>query len=540
MRLLALVLLAACAAEPSASVTITGSAAPHVDVVFRTGAREEVAKTGADGAYRIVVPAGTYRVFVRDDAALSVGRSDRVRLPGLPPAAAAGALDEALVPALTVTHDTTGVDLAVARGGIVTGTVFDVDARPVMGAVISAHTDDAVRPALRTDIAVSRYDGSFELRLPDGDYRLAASHPDFADATDVGSVDVHGGSRHVSLTLVKGCVIEGRVVGPDGAPAGEGAIERRFGASDLEFAPSGRIEPDGRFRWTTTDEREVVLRAWPWHASPSASKRFACRDGATFTATFTLPERAPDLSGTLVDRTGAPVPFTHLDVRPLDPGGIAQQERTDASGRWAVFALPPGRYQIAAIARGGVVTKVVRAPASGERLELSGTGRIEGTTTNLVHGSFELAQVACLDGGTLALPRAPRLVPVIGGRFTVDDLPACDLQLAIAWHGATLAARAAVPHGRAARVQLELGAPREKHVTGIVRDRAGHAVAGAHVTARVKLEAATAITDDDGRFELATAAGATIEVEHEGARGEASVGLANVPRERVDVVLNRR
>lgn len=547
-RALALLVVAACTDEaPRTSVTITGTVrdaaqviVPNVDVVFRGAAREEIAKTGPDGAYKIVVPAGTYRAFVRDDAVMSVGRADRVRLPGLPPAAAAGAPDEALAPAIAATADARDIDLAVVRGGVVTGTVFDFDARPVMGAVISAHGGTTPRPALGSDIAVSRYDGTFELRLHDGEYQLAATHDTYADSIDVTHVTVKGGTQHVSLTLEKGCIVTGKIVDANGEPAGEGAIERRFGFSDLEFVPNGKSDAGGRFRWTTTDDSEVVLRAWPWHRPPSASKRFNCRDGARFETTFTLPDRAPDLTGTLVDKRGAPVPFTHLDIQPLDPGGIAQQERTDASGKWAVFAMPPGRYLVTAIARGGIAAKTVVVPSFTERLELSGSGRIEGTTTNLVTGSFELAQVACLDGATVQLPADRRLVPVTNGRFVVDDLPACDLQVAITWRGELMTTRATVPHAGVARVQLDLGAPREKRVSGVVKDADGRGVGGAHVTALYKKQSAAAVTDEDGRFEIDTFAGATISADRDGARGEVDVGLANIARERVQIVLSRR
>lgn len=548
MRFAAALVLAACVAESApTSVTVSGTAAPNVDVVFKAGAREEVAKAGADGTYKLALPTGTYRVFVRDDSVLSVGRMDRVRLPGLPLAAAAGALDENLAPRIAITRDTTGVDLATVRGGVVTGTVFDIDARPVMNAMISAQPiapggvpEARPRPALGTDIAVTRYDGTFELRLPDGDYQLAASHPKYADASDIGGVDVRGGTRHVSLTLVRGCVITGKVVDAGGRPVGEGALERKFGTSDLEFAPSGRIQPDGTFRWTTTDETEVVLRAWPWQRPPSATKRFNCRDGARHTATFTIPDRAPDLSGSLVDARGAPVPFTHLDIQPLDPGGIAQIELTNASGQWAVFAMPPGRYMISAVAPGGVATKSVTVPSFTERLELSGTGRIEGTTTNRVTGTVEVAFAACLDGGTLALPRDPRLVPIANGRFVIDDVPACDLQLTVTWKAETMTVRTVVPNGGAGRVEVDLGAPREKRVRGTVRDRDGRGVAGAHVIALYKKQTATATTDGDGKFEIATFAGATISADLDGARGEADVGRANVASERVDLVISRR
>ena len=520
-------------ASAPASVTVTGSVRPPaaVDVVFRSATREDVAKASADGKYRIVLRPGSYRVAVRDDAWMTVGRGDRVRLPGLPGAVAAGAPDEALMPRLDVMHDAEDVDITIVRSGIVTGTVFDIDAHPVVGAVISAHgnTPDPTRPALGSDVAVSRYDGSFELRLPDGDYRLAASHVAYADSIDVGAVDVKGGTRHVSLTLVKGCIVTGKILAADGKSAGEGAIEKRFGPTDLEFVPNGRSDSDGKFRWTTTDEREVVLRAWPWHQPPSPSKRFACRDGARFTTTFRLPARSPEMSGVLVDRSGAPVPFAHLDVQPLDPGGLAQQERTDVHGRWAVYQMPPGRYAVSAQAPGGVISTIVTSPSANTKLELSGTGRIEGTT-QLANGSFELSLGACLDRN-LTLPRDTRIVPVRNGRFVVDGVPACELQFTAEWRSEAITARTTVP----GRVQLDIGPPREKLVHGTVRD-GDKPVAGAHVTATYKKRTSTAITDEAGRYTIETFAGATITV----GRAIASVGLANVPRERVDVALSRR
>lgn len=513
---------------------MTGHAAPNVEVVFRAGAREEIAKAGADGKYKLVLSPGTYRVFARDDVMMTVGKPDRMRLPTLPSAVNADALDEALVPTITLTRDTGDVDLALVRARHVTGTVFDTEARPVMNAVISAHGQTGIRPALGSDIAVSRFDGTFDLELPDGEYQLAATHPQFADSTEVGNVTVNGGTRHVSLTLVKGCTITGKIT-----PPGEGAIERKLGASDLEFVPNGRSNPDGTFRWTTMDEGSVTLRAWPWHAPPSNAKTFNCRDGATFTTTFTVPPRAPDLDGTLVDKRGQPVPFVHMDIQPLDPGGIAQQERTDADGSWAVFAMPAGRYLVTAIARGGIVARTVTVPSFSQRLELSGTGRIEGTATNLVNGSFDLVLAACLDGGTLQLPRDPRLVPVQNGRFVIHDLPACDLQMQITWKGKTMTARATVPNAGAARMQLDLGVPREKRVTGIVRDRDGHAVAGAHVVATLDNQTHAIVAGEEGRFAIETFAGATITADHGGSRGETTVGLANVASERVVIVIGR-
>ncbi|HSK03144.1 MAG TPA: carboxypeptidase-like regulatory domain-containing protein, partial [Kofleriaceae bacterium] len=228
------------------------------------------------------------------------------------------------------------------------------------------------------------------------------------------------------------------------------------------FAPAGRIAADGTFRWTTTEEAEIVLRAWPWKSPPSPAQSFACRDGARHAGVvFALPDRGPDLDGMLVDRGGAPVALAYVDLAPLDPGGIAQQERTDEQGRWSVFALPAGRYLVTAHAAGrGVVATTVTVPQVGVRLQLGGTGRIEGRTPQLARGSFELDLLRCDDGSAaIRLPAERRLVTIRDHAFTIEDVPACHLQIVTAWRDRDWEGEVAVPAGGTARLELDLVTP---------------------------------------------------------------------------------
>jgi carboxypeptidase family protein len=466
-------------------VTITGrvvdvrAQAPvgNVEVVFHSASGDSSTTTAADGTYAIEVATGMYRAFVRDDTVLSVGRPDLVRVPGQPVAEAAGVPDEALMPMVLATRDTDGVDLTVVRGGIVSGRVVDRGGRPIAGAVLRARGGD-VRPALATDIAETDRDGSFELRLPAGAFELDANHPRFAGVADLVGTGV-GSSRsriavapgdhlRTTITLTAGCVISGRVIRPDGTPAGDGAIERQWGEGDYQFAPSGRIEPDGTFRWVTTDELDVTIRAWPWKSPPSPSQRFTCRDGARFdNVVLQLTDQRPDLAGVLVDASGAAVGLAYVDVQPLDPGGIGQQERTGADGRWEVYHLPPGHYRVVAQAAGrGILSQAVTAPAQGLQLTLGGTGRLEGAVAGLTSGSIELELGTCLDGDRLiSLPQSHRLITVTAGRFTVDDLPACELMFGVVWHGQPIAQRAAIPSGGTAHLDLDLAGPQRRGTT---------------------------------------------------------------------------
>lgn len=538
------------------AVTISGSVIDlatqegvgGVEVVFRSSAGEETTMAGPDGRYQIDVPAGTYRAFVRDETVLSIGDEGNVRLPAPPSADAAGAPDELLMPLVQASTDIAGLDLTVSRGGMLRGKVLDRSGRPIANAVVRARTN-RIRPSLGTDIAETGADGAFELRLPEGGYDVEVHHARYAGIAGAGEerqlTIAAGEVQSATFTLVAGCVIAGRVVAASGRPAGEGAIELRWGSQDSEFAPSGRIHQDGTFRWTTTEETEIVLRAWPWKSPPSPARAFACRDGARYEdVVFALPERGPDLDGILVDRSGAPVALAYIDLLPLDEGGMGQQERTDEQGRWSVYQLPAGRYRVTAYAAGrGVISTTISAPQSQVRLALGGTGRLEGRTPLLARGSFELGLLRCEDGdGPVRLPVERRLVTVVDHAFTVEDVPACDLQYFATWRNRSVRGGVEVPAGGAVRIELGIGPPRTKVVRGTVTDEAGRPVEG--VTVRAVFEDAspvTATSDAAGRYTLSTFASATLVARHRVDRlaymAYAVVGTSDADAETIDLPL---
>jgi len=518
----------------------------NAEVVFRGAAGDTTATTHSDGSYAVRVAAGSYRAFVRDDAMISIGRGSAPRLPGPPSAETAGVPDQAVTTTVDASRDLDGVELSVVRAAVVTGRVVDLAGRPVTGAVVQA-VGNPLRPALATDVAESGDDGGFELRLPPGPFQLVASHPRYAGVVDPrrARYSVAAGERiNATVVVAAGCVISGRVVGRRGERAGDGALELQRGTGDLDFIPIGQIDAEGAFRWATTEEIDITLRAWPWKAPPSGSRRFHCHDGARFDdVVFQLTDRHPDLEGVLVDRAGQPVGFGYVDIRPIDPGSIAQQERADATGHWQVYSMPPGNYRILASVDGrGVANTRVVSPRDGIRLQLGGTGRLEGTTPRLASGSFELALDHCGDGAEqIALSQSPRLVTVTGGRFAVDDLPACDLTFSAILRGKVASQRATIPTGGAARIELALGEPRSKTVRGVVRDPAGQPIAGAVVTI-VRSDGdgpgAATVADGDGAFTIKAFSGASLRASGGGKLGFATVGGADVDAEQVDIVLD--
>ena len=423
-------------------VQITGSVVDRlskdhvgeVEVVFRGVGGEQSTIAGADGSYRIELEPGAYRAFVRDESVLSIGFPVEERLPGFPDLDAIGVPDETAMPLVIAQSDLEDVDLFVLRGGMIYGRVRDAANRPVAHAMVRAfQADKRMKPALGSDVAETDADGNYELRLPAGEWWLELNHARYAGIEEEVSAILSAGDKlERSLTVVVGCVITGKVVAASGTPAGDGALELGF---DGTFSPAGRILADGTFRFTTTGEQEIRLRAWPWKSPPSSEQRFECREGARFATTFQIPSRGADISGTLVDERGTPVPMAFFDLEPLDEGGLSQQERSGADGTWGVFAMPAGRYQLTAYAPGrGVISTEVTSPSSGVRLQLGGTGTIEGVAKGVKTGSFELVIAGCtVDWNRIKITEASRLVSVRDGKFTLDGLPACDLTASAKW-----------------------------------------------------------------------------------------------------------
>jgi hypothetical protein len=517
-------------------------AVPGVEVVFSGTSGEATTMTDRTGRYRLDVEPGAYRAFVRGDSVLSIGPRIDDRLPSTPQPGVAGVPDDQIATMLSVFEDEHGIDLPVVRGGSVTGRVVDGSGRPISGAVVRA-SGSVVRPVLGTDLAETDSDGRFQLDLPVGTYALEASHDRFAGVDHVNRdplVQVEAGQdASIEIVMVLGCVVEGTVLAASGAPSGDGALERKFGSTDLEFGPTGKIDANGTFRWTTTTEGEVTLRAWPWKSTHSGAKTFACRDGARFRdVVFQIPDRSADMAGTVVNADGTPARFAFLDIFALSADGINQQERADADGNWGVFAMPPGDYRISVfVPDGGVVTQTVTSPASNIRLVLGGTGSIAGKVAGIDDGSFTMELGGCDDGvGREDRVKRQLVVPIRGGTYRVDTVPACTQTIVARAPTRERMESVTVAAGSTATLDLDLGPRRKKRVTGVVTDDRGP-VEGALVTAAYGDDQARAETDSRGWYELETYAGEGIYAYRGNGRAFAMVGEADVPEERVDLQL---
>jgi hypothetical protein len=379
------------------------------------------------------------------------------------------------------------------RSGKVHGKVVDRAGNPITGAIVRAFPteDRAPRPILGTDVAETGADGSFDLEVAASTYRLDAYHARYGGLESTAVVDVQPAqTADAQLTMTAGCVITGRVVRADGGPLSSGALERSYGGGVGDgdtFYPDGDFGEDGRFEWTTSEEMEVSLRAWPWKSTHSQSRHFACREGVRYDdVVFEIPRADADLQGRVVRADGTPIPFAFVDIGGISEGTMNQQERADADGKWAVFALPAGDYRVTATADGaGAVEVQVTAPAADVELRMSGTGTLAGKVAGIVDGSFTLDAYACHpgdDAGAVPLEYR-RVVTVAGGQYSLDGVPACSHMSIAVNHGThRVILDASVPVGGVGTLDVDVADPEPITVRGVIRGPDGRGVPHAMVT----------------------------------------------------------
>ncbi len=517
----------------------------NVEVVFGNGPPLLRTTTDDDGQYVIDVPPGRYQPSVRGATVVSLARIPRGRSPGLPPSAGPGPRVPSPTVPLDVFTDLTGVDLEVSAAVKVHGTVRDQAGAPIAGATVVANLEDDayVEPVLGTNVARTERDGTYRLVLPAAAHLVNVFDGDHV-ATEIERVELAGAGDdlELDLTMTRGCIISGRVTGTLTSDGGE--IDRFAGTESTgQASRATEFGADGAFTYGTADEATFLLAAWPLRGPASTEQRFECRAGTRIpNVTFEVPATAPDLTGTIVTATGQPSARAFVDVTAVD-GAPAQRERADGASAWAIFELPPEPYRVVARVPGeGIAVAVVTAPARDVVLTLSGTGALAGTTIGLTEGSFTM-EVDCLPKGqTYPLPGASVerfLVPVRGGTYRVDRLPACGLWL-VGRKGpmSTPEFEVEVAADRTATLDLDLTPLVTTAVTGTVHDRAGRPIGGALVTVAGQRMVRT-LTERDGGFALPAPPGGRLIVSGDGAMGSVAVPADDRPAWEVDVVLDR-
>jgi murein DD-endopeptidase MepM/ murein hydrolase activator NlpD len=335
----------------------------------------------------------------------------------------------------------------------------------------------------------------------------------------------------VIVTLRAGAMVSGRVLGRDGPIAGATVLARAGFGEDTYKIATTTTDRYGEFALRSLAGKLTLAVAVPSYGEAERTISLdAAADHVARREEFQLTLEDAHLRGQVLAPDGGAA--AGVTVRVID-GPSRRRAVTDAQGRFALDRVASGRYvlELASpeypskrvtvdsarwsehrLEAGGGARCLVRdarsgAPLAGIHLEGSGAGG--GTTTGVTdaRGLVELRGLVPgdwkLTARTTGYVTATQIVPIRVGRVPQD----VSLELA---PGATLA--------------------------GVVRDRQGHRVAGAHVT----LGPASAVTDRDGNFRITDAASGVLEVEHDGHHGALPLKLApgderlSIPVELVD------
>lgn len=190
----------------------------------------------------------------------------------------------------------------------------------------------------------------------------------------------------LSLTLLPGTTVSGRVVFPSGAAPpdvtkinvqvsvlGGTYMSQSDGTTignSIATVPAARVQPDGTFTITGVAPWSYVLTV---NAPPDVTKTwflrsallqgrdlldaaFDVRPGANFTGVeITFSDRRTEIAGQLQSATGAPAPDYFVVAVPADPAlRVAGSRRIQATrpasdGAFSIANLPPGQYLLVAL-----------------------------------------------------------------------------------------------------------------------------------------------------------------------------------------------
>lgn len=311
----------------------------------------ECVRTGADGAYVIETPPGIHKLSL-------TGPADGSRLMSQ---WARGRLDSGEADVIdTRAQDATGVDVVLARGVVLSGSVTaEKSGAPVEGAQVCTYT---LAAPVGWYCEVTDRRGRYSALREPGRYWVWTIPPDVHgsrlipqrfDRVLVGvaatPVDLSG-DRRLDVALTEGVVVSGRVTTTDGAPVVLGLV-----CMDTPF-PTGRIcrstGDDGTYEFPTRPETYVLNVVPPrdsdivagfWNGPvPDWTKAERIRVRGDMRLDVTLP-RGVRLAGTVRDARGVPVESATVNLS--DASGPRFFGSTDMHGRYSVAVLP-GSYTV--------------------------------------------------------------------------------------------------------------------------------------------------------------------------------------------------
>jgi protocatechuate 3,4-dioxygenase beta subunit len=343
----------AAAAPGGATVSGTVTDAdgtPLQDITVRVSSpgHSEEATTGADGTYSTgTLPEGSYLVSFSK----SSGPEPRLPVQFWPKVWTAAQASQVVVSA-DGPGALTGIDAVMELPASVAGTVRDPDGVPLPGTCVETWLLDGDEG----------WQLGSQLVEDDGEYLLTSLPPvrvrlDFVDCTlpqtwlrsSSADLDLSPGTSlsGVDGVLEPGAVIAGTVRGEDGAPLADMCVTPRSIGDGGDWGETAISAPDGSFQLTQLDGGTYDLRATPCDDQPYLDATVTgvrVGTGETRTGVDLVVVRAATISGTVRDRTGAPVP--EICVQVSDASSLLGSDETDEDGTYRVVVAGDGEVSV--------------------------------------------------------------------------------------------------------------------------------------------------------------------------------------------------
>ncbi len=259
--------------------------------------------------------------------------------------------------AVTVTagQDTSGVDVSLGPGGLLTGTVTDQNGTPLGGVCVTGGTQGETADRVRTDS-----NGDYQLPV-----RADAPYGLYFDPCDTGNYVAENSSGQVTAgrgqttagvnaVLAPGAVITGVITdSASGAPlpgacASAEVVMGGPGSATQQDVPAddtGRYVIDGLSAGTYAVSFAPCQAAgnhlsqwYPDASSPSGAQNLSIADGSTTDGINAALGEAGSISGTVTDTSGAPAVGACVSAY--------GQTTADSTGQYQLRNVPPGSYTV--------------------------------------------------------------------------------------------------------------------------------------------------------------------------------------------------
>ncbi|MDJ0853451.1 MAG: CapA family protein [Myxococcota bacterium] len=355
----------------SGRVTSSGTPVPDIDIdVFADNGERLTGKPGssdADGQYAVgALPPGDY--FVRTDPKLGDGQYFVRTF-----FESASSLGDATAVEVGAT-DATGIDIDMPAGGSIAGLVTEAGTgQPLEDIDIDVFETGGRQLAVDAE---SSADGSYEIGvLPPGSY-LVRADPDASDgfaityfddaigrltATPV-VVSAGGPTPGIDIALEASGSISGSIVATIGGAVAGMDLDLYEATTDDRLPQGDRSASDGSFRIDQlktgsyklladpTLEDGLAQRYYDGEPNLASADAIAVTAGTETSGIVLVLEPGATISGRVTDATGTQ-PVEDADVVLVQAGTLVpfdQADRTDAEGRFTLFAIEAGDYLVRA------------------------------------------------------------------------------------------------------------------------------------------------------------------------------------------------